>query len=103
MEYFDRRIVSVFPWDTFLVNMTGCFIAGLVVATLVNGHETPAWLRIGLLVGFLGAYTTFSTFGQDLYDLTAGREYVEAVANAVGSVTLGLLAVLLGTLAGRAL
>jgi len=103
MEYFDRRIVSVFPWDTFLVNMTGCFIAGLVVATLVNGHETPAWLRLGLVVGFLGAYTTFSTFGQDLYDLTVGREYVEAVANAVASVTLGLLAVLLGTLAGRAL
>lgn len=103
MEYFDRRIVSVFPWDTFVVNMTGCFVAGLVVATLVNGHETPAWLRVGLVVGFLGAYTTFSTFAQDLYDMTVGEEYVGAVANAVASVGLGALAVVLGTMAGRAL
>ena len=103
MEYVERRLVSVFPWDTFAVNITGCFLAGLIVATLVNGHETPAWLRLGLVVGFLGAYTTFSTFGQDLYDLTVGAQYVEAVATAVASVGLGLLAVALGTIAGRAL
>jgi CrcB protein len=103
MEYVERRLVSVFPWDTFAVNLTGCFLAGFVVAALVNGHETPAWLRLGLVVGFLGAYTTFSTFAQDLYDLTAGEEYIEAVANAVASVGLGLLAVLLGTIGGRTL
>jgi hypothetical protein len=54
---------------TFAVNMTGCFVAGLVIATLVDGHESPAWLRLGLVVGFLGAYTTFSAFAHDLYDL----------------------------------
>jgi CrcB protein len=85
------------------VNVTGCFLAGFVVAALVDGHATPEWLRLGLVVGFLGAYTTFSTFGQDLHDLTVGKEYVEALADVVASVGLGLLAVLLGTVAGRAL
>ena len=93
----------MFPWDTFVVNVTGCFLAGLVVAALVNGHAAPAWLRLGLVVGFLGAYTTFSTFAQDLYDLAVAEEYVTALANAVGSVAIGLAAVLLGTVAGRAL
>jgi CrcB protein len=103
MEYVERHVVSTFPWDTFVVNVTGCFLAGFVVAALVDGHATPEWLRLGLVVGFLGAYTTFSTFGQDLHDLTVGKEYVEALADVVASVGLGLLAVLLGTVAGRAL
>jgi CrcB protein len=102
-EYVERRVLSVFPWDTFAVNMTGCFVAGLVVATLVNGHETPAWLRLGLVVGFLGAYTTFSAFAYDLYDLALGEQLVPAGANALASVALGTLAVALGTTLGRAL
>jgi CrcB protein len=102
MELVERRVVSVFPWDTFVVNVTGCFLAGFVVAALVNGDETPAWLRLGLVVGFLGAYTTFSTFAQDLYDLAVAEDAVPAVLNAVGSVVIGLAAVALGTVAGRA-
>jgi CrcB protein len=103
MELVERRAVSVFPWDTFVVNVTGCFLAGLLVAVLVDRAETPAWLRLGLVVGFLGAFTTFSTFAQDLYDLAAAEESLVAVANAVGSVVVGLAAVALGTLAGRGL
>jgi CrcB protein len=102
MELVERRVVSVFPWDTFVVNVTGCFLAGFVVAALVNGDETPAWLRLGLVVGFLGAYTTFSTFAQDLYDLAVAEDAIPAVLNAVGSVVIGLAAVALGTVAGRA-
>src|SRR5262245_61164565 len=103
MELVERRVASVFPWDTFVVNMTGCFLAGLVVALVVDRGEAPDWLRIGLVVGFLGAYTTYSTFAQDLYDLAAAEESLMAVANAVGSVVVGLAAVALGTLAGRGL
>ena len=103
MELVERRVVSVFPWDTLVVNVTGSFLAGFVVAALVNGDEAPAWLRLGLVVGFLGAYTTFSTFAQDLYDLTVADEYLPAVANAAGSVGLSLAAVALGTVAGRGL
>jgi len=102
-EYVERSVLSTFPWDTFVVNMTGCFIAGLVVVTLVDGHETPAWLRLGLVVGFLGAYTTFSAFAYDLYDLALDEQLIRAGANALASVAVGTLAVVLGTAVGRTL
>jgi fluoride exporter len=102
-ESVERRVLSTFPWDTFVVNVTGCFVAGLVVATLVDGHETPAWLRLGLVVGFLGAYTPFSTFAYDLYDLALDAHLLRAGANALASATVGVLAVVLGTAVGRAL
>ena len=101
MEFVERRTVAVFPWDTLTVNVTGCFLVAFLVTGLVDRLETPGWLRVGLIVGFLGAYTTFSTFAQDVYDLTVGREYAEAVANVLTSLVLGILAVLLGTMAGR--
>jgi CrcB protein len=102
-ESVERRVVSVFPWDTFVVNVTGCFFAGFVVAALVNGHATPAWLRLGLMVGFLGAYTTFSAFALDLYDLAVGAELIQALANVAASVGFGTVAVALGTALGRGL
>ena len=55
----ERRTFSVFPWSTFAINVSGCFVAGAVVAALVDRHHLPPALRIGLVVGFLGAYTTF--------------------------------------------
>jgi fluoride exporter len=91
MTFVDRRTLSVFPWDVFVVNITGCFLVGLVVSALVDRHEAPAWLRVGLVLGFIGAYTTFSTFAQDLYDLTTARQYAEATLNLTASVVVGVL------------
>jgi len=92
---------SAFPWSTFVVNVTGCFLVGLVVSALVDRHEAPAWLRVGLVLGFVGAYTTFSTFAQDLYDLTTARQYAEATLDLTVSVVVGVLAVVAGTALGR--
>src|SRR3954452_780237 len=61
----ERRVAAVFPWSTFTINVTGCVLVGAVVAALVDRHNTPEWLRFGLVMGFLGGYTTFSTFGQE--------------------------------------
>jgi len=83
------------------VNITGCFLVGLVVSALVDRHEAPAWLRVGLVLGFIGAYTTFSTFAQDLYDLTTATQYAEAALNLTASVVVGVLAVMAGTALGR--
>jgi CrcB protein len=99
----ERRTFSVFPWSTFAINVSGCFIAGAVVAALVDRHHLPPALRIGLVVGFLGAYTTFSTFAQETVDLAKTHEYALALANAIGSVTVGLAAVLAGTAVGKAM
>ena len=102
MTFVDRRTLSIFPWDVFVVNVTGCFLVGLVVRALVDRHEA-AWLRVGLVLGFIGAYTTFSTFAQDLYDLTTARQYAEATLDLTASVLVGVLAVVAGTAIGRAI
>jgi CrcB protein len=86
MIFVERRSLSVFPWDVFVVNMTGCFAVGLLISALVDRHDTPEWLRIGLVLGFIGAYTTFSTFAQDLYDLGEAKEYALAALNLIASV-----------------
>jgi CrcB protein len=102
-RFVERRSDSVFPWSTFLINVSGCFVIGVVVAALVDRHHTPAWLRVGLVVGVVGGYTTFSTFAQESLDLVEARDVAVAAAYMAGSVALGLLAVWTGARVGRAL
>jgi fluoride exporter len=99
----EHHVSSVFPWSTFTINITGCFLVGLVVAGLVDRHDLPAWIRTGAVVGFLGAYTTFSTFAQESRDLLAGGHLSLALADTVGSVVVGVLAVVVGSAVGRVL
>jgi fluoride exporter len=99
----ERHVTTVFPWSTFTINVTGCFLAGLAVTALVDRHDLPAWVRTGIVVGFLGAYTTFSTFGQESRDLFDGGHVSLAVVNATGSVVVGILAVAAGSGVGRML
>jgi CrcB protein len=99
----EHHVVTVFPWSTFTINVTGCFLAGLAVAVLVDRHDAPAWVRTGIVVGFLGAYTTFSTFAQESRDLFAGGHVSLALVNATGSVVVGVLAVAAGSGVGRLL
>jgi CrcB protein len=99
----EHHVVTVFPWSTFTINVTGCFLAGLAVAALVDRHDPPAWVRTGVVVGFLGGYTTFSTFAQESRDLFAGGHISLAVVNATASVVVGILAVAAGSGLGRML
>jgi CrcB protein len=99
----EHRLFTVFPWSTFAVNLSGCLVAGAVVAALVDRHHAPDWLRAGLVVGFLGAYTTFSTFAQETHDLMAADHLLLGTANAAASVTCGVAAVVAGAMLGRAL
>ena len=87
-RFIEHHVVTVFPWSTFAINMTGCLLVGLTVGALVDAHHFPAWLRVGAVVGFLGAYTTFSTFAQETHDLArrAGTLALGLV-NAVGSAS----------------
>jgi CrcB protein len=102
-EFVERRVVSVFPWDIFVVNMTGCLAVGILVSAVVDRHHTPEWLRLGLITGFVGAYTTFSTFSQDLFDLGQARQFTVLSLNLGASVGGGVLAVAAGTWIGRLL
>jgi len=97
----ERRSFAVFPSSTLAVNLSGCFLIGLVVASLVDRQDAPAWLRIGLVMGVLGGYTTVSTFAQETLDLIEERHLSLAGAYSIGSVVIGVVAVLVGMQVGR--
>jgi CrcB protein len=90
---------GAFPWATFLVNVAGSLILGIVLA-LVPADD-PRHLRPLLAVGFCGGLTTFSTFGYETVSLLQARAYGTALAYAGGSFAVGLLAVAIGLAAGR--
>ena len=98
----ERRSNAVFPWATFTINVTGCFLIGLITASLVERQHLPAWVRVGLVVGVIGGYTTFSTFAQEALELGEVHHVLAALGYVVASVGLGVLAVYAGTLTGRA-
>jgi CrcB protein len=93
----EHHIGGTFPWSTFVINVSGCFVAGLVVAAVVDRHHEPSWVGLGLVTGFLGAYTTYSTFAQETYHL----HLPAAVFNVGLSVVVGLGAVAAGSVLGR--
>jgi CrcB protein len=99
----ERRMSSLFPWSTFAINITGCFAIGLFTAALVERQHLPAWIRVGLVVGVVGGYTTFSTFAQEAFELGEVRQFAIAFAYVAASVTIGIAAVYAGAVAGRAL
>src|SRR5688572_1408192 len=88
---------AVFPWATLLINLTGSFVLGVFVGARDSGHFAfnPLWTPL-FAIGFLGGYTTFSTFTVETMHLLSLRSYLLAGANILGSVALGLLAVGLG-------
>lgn len=90
-----------FPWGTVLVNLTGCLAIGFVLTMVEERLVSRESLRPLLVVGFLGAYTTFSTFGWETHGLLRDAEWFRASVNVLGSVAVGLVAVRLGVLAAR--
>jgi CrcB protein len=97
------RTGRTFPWETFVVNVTGSFILGFVFTLMTEQLTTASWLRAAVTIGFVGAYTTFSTLTYETYRLMEDGALGLAAANVLGSVMAGLLAVYLGIVAGRAL
>jgi len=96
-----RSLPLGFPWGTFLVNVAGSFVMGLVVAaTMERFAVDPKW-RLLLAVGFCGGFTTFSTFAFETDRLLEAREFGVAAANFLGSGVAGLVAIRLGTAAAR--
>lgn len=99
----SRRTTGAFPWGTFAVNVSGAFVLGFVFTLMTEQLTTAPWLRGAVTIGFLGAYTTFSTLSFETYRLMEDGALGLAAANALGSLTAGLGAVYLGVVAGRAL
>jgi CrcB protein len=99
----DQRVSPDLPWGTLAVNLVGCFAIGLLVTWAdARGTLTPG-LRLFLIAGLLGGFTTFSTFGLETWQLLADGRAAWAMANAAGSVIAGMTAVVAGVVLGRAL
>ena len=92
-----------FPWGTFGVNVLGSFAIGAIMAALAQIFDGSADLRVFLVTGFLGGFTTFSAFSYELMQLIERKAYAPALAYAGGSVLVSLLAVFAGFAAIKAM
>jgi CrcB protein len=91
------------PWGTFVINVSGSLLIGQLFALLVERAAFAAELRGPLMIGFLGAYTTFSTLALESWRMIEDGAWIAASANLIGSVVVGLIAVVVGISLGRAM
>ncbi|MHB8513377.1 MAG: fluoride efflux transporter FluC [Actinomycetota bacterium] len=101
--FISSRTHGVFPWGTFIVNATGCFLLGVLFSLLIERSTLSPSLRAGLTTGFVGAYTTFSTFALDWVRMMEDGAVGMASVYVGASVVVGLLFAFVGTRVGRAL
>jgi CrcB protein len=99
----SQRAGGAFPWGTLVVNVSGSLVLGLLFALTIERGVLPASMRLPVLVGFLGAYTTFSTLMLETWRLAEDGATGLAFANMVGSSVVGLVALFAGLTLGRAL
>ena len=90
-----------FPWGTVTVNLLGCFLFGLILTLSEERAVLSANTRLILLVGFMGALTTFSSFAGDTLGLLRNSQYLYAFANITLQNIAGLTLLWLGIVAGR--
>ncbi len=98
----QRISAGGFPIGTMFVNVSGCFLIGILVRQFLNMHVSPE-LRAFLIIGFCGGFTTFSTFTAETLGLIEGGEYGRATGYVMLSVILCLAATFTGMTAMRLL
>jgi fluoride exporter len=99
----QARVPVGFPYGTFVVNVTGCFIMGFVTALLTERLVVhPNW-RFLIPIGFVGAYTTFSTFELETFRAASEGAWLIAAGNMFGSFAAGYVALWAGFVAARLL
>jgi CrcB protein len=93
---------NVFPLGTLVVNVTGCFLIGILMTLFVGRGDPNPNLRLLLVTGVLGGYTTFSSFAWESFEAVDKEQIWVGLANITLSVVLGYLAVWCGSLVARA-
>ncbi len=96
-----EKLGSSFPYGTLSVNVIGSFVMGFLAIVLVERMGLDPLLRLGIFVGFLGAFTTFSTFSMETMNLFEQGLHMRALFNMIISVMLSVLAVWLGFIIGK--
>jgi fluoride exporter len=95
------RFGSRFPLGTLLINVTGSFLIGLLMTLLTERFQPHPYWRLLLVVGFLGGYTTFSSFEWETYAAIREGGFWIGLSNIVGSVAFGYAAVWFGSFLAR--
>jgi fluoride exporter len=97
------RTESAFPFGTLVINLSGAFLLGVLFAWAIERDVLPREVRGPLMIGFLGAYTTFSTLMLESWRLMEDGAWQLGLVNLAGSVVLGMIAVVGGLAVGRLL
>jgi CrcB protein len=99
----SRGRLVAFPWGTLVVNLSGCLAIGLLAGLFQERLLVAPETRSFVLIGILGGYTTFSSFGWETLALARDAGFALALGNVVASVALGLAGVWLGAAIARGL
>ncbi len=100
-SFIGGRLGARFPYGTFVINVTGSFLIGMVLTVLATKAPwSPNW-RYLIPIGFIGGYTTFSTFEYETLRLFQDGQFFTAVLNVTLSVVVGFVGVWVGAVAGR--
>ena len=101
--FVEKLIHTTFPAGTFVVNILGSLIIGMVYALAEKGNMLNAEWRLFLAVGFCGGFTTFSSFAYNNLNLLKDQAIGQLLFNIFGSITLGVFAVYLGIILIRSI
>jgi CrcB protein len=85
------RAAGTFPYGTLLINLSGCFLLGLIGQFTLNRLVIPADWRVAIAVGFFGGYTTFSSFGWETAKMLEDGEWTRAGSYVAASVVAGIM------------
>jgi fluoride exporter len=99
----QRALGARFPWGTLVVNITGCFLFGLLYVLIAERAKSIDATRLIVLTGFMGAFTTFSTYAFDVGTLARSGRELAALANFTAQNGIGIAALLGGLALGRVL
>ena len=95
------NLFEKFPFPTFLINISGSFLIGFLMILLADKISVSENLRMAIIVGFLGAFTTFSTFEIEILGLVRERYFTTALVYLVLSVVIGFVGVIAGVETAR--
>ena len=97
-RYFQENVLSVFPWSTLVVNITGSLLIGIIYGISEKGNLMSPEVRLFLTIGICGGFTTFSSLTNDAFLLLRQQEWIRFAFYTSFSFFLGLLAVYAGRL-----
>ncbi|MGA9352812.1 MAG: fluoride efflux transporter CrcB [Terriglobales bacterium] len=102
-SYLGDRFGTRFPYGTLVINITGCFLAGMIVTLMAERMQGDSNWRYLIPIGLIGGYTTFSAFAYETFHLVQNGRATMAALNVALSVVVGFAGVWAGAIAGQAI